>query len=713
MNRRQPEAIVAFLALLAACSGEPDTPTGVRERTGAPSPQADPRGALIAAADRRELDPVVVRNLRAPEPTRRVAAIEAVARLRDPAAAPVLRDALRDPDARVRLAASFGLSLLEDEPAEAPDRSQEAAILGALAAALSEPGPDRSEEIAQHVRDLGRIGAGRSLAAVRASLDHASAEVRLAATDALGAMGRRRVPVSEDVHAALLRAAGSDGDREVRLGSARALGALAPPVLASLRSSLRADLVAALGTASPDVAALLARAAIQLPPIDVPTAQRLAAHADPSAALEGMRLLVAAGPAGEAALASALGDLSERVRRGDARLAHVLLGDALAAAVPMARSGAVHRVAERIHAGLAAAEPASLPRDVAHCAAAELVDRGKGWPARVLTCGHGRIAPDVGPRRAAAILRDVPGDEALRAAFLDRLYDRGPDSVRAAVVESFGAFPLERAQRTLVDALGRDDVGVVSAALRQLPSRRGAILAAQLGPSLARPLAAARATLEAAGDAPGLVLLVDALATIPDARHPDMLRELAARPEPAVRNAAHRALRSIGAELPPAGSPAPPAPAAITPEALAGRPATRTYRVHTSAGAFDLELDVDAAPVTTLRFQERVARAFYDGLPFHARAPGLVLQGGDPRGDGYGSAGDVVRDEPSPSRFERGTVGLALAGPDTAGAPFFVTLADQPHLEGRYTPFARVVRGMPVVDALVPGDRIERIAPLD
>jgi cyclophilin family peptidyl-prolyl cis-trans isomerase len=55
---------------------------------------------------------------------------------------------------------------------------------------------------------------------------------------------------------------------------------------------------------------------------------------------------------------------------------------------------------------------------------------------------------------------------------------------------------------------------------------------------------------------------------------------------------------------------------------------------------------------------------------------------------------------------------MALSGPDTGGSQYFLMLAPDPHLDGRYTVFGRMVGGWDVLDALVQGDRIERIRAL-
>ncbi len=103
------------------------------------------------------------------------------------------------------------------------------------------------------------------------------------------------------------------------------------------------------------------------------------------------------------------------------------------------------------------------------------------------------------------------------------------------------------------------------------------------------------------------------------------------------------------------------------------------------------------------------ADGFYDDGFWHRVVPNFVVQDGDPRGDGQGGPGFRLRDENSRRRYARGTMGMALAGPDTGGSQFFITLSTQPHLEGTYPVVGRVEAGMEVVDQLTQGDRIRRI----
>lgn len=133
-------------------------------------------------------------------------------------------------------------------------------------------------------------------------------------------------------------------------------------------------------------------------------------------------------------------------------------------------------------------------------------------------------------------------------------------------------------------------------------------------------------------------------------------------------------------------------------------------RVETDAGAFTIAFTGVEAPLNLANLITLVEAGYFEGLGFHRVVPGFVVQGGDPRGDGYGGPGWLVPCEWSNLRYVRGSVGIALAGKDTGGSQFFVTQTAQPHLEGRYTVIGQVdEEGMAVVDQLLPGDRIVRI----
>jgi cyclophilin family peptidyl-prolyl cis-trans isomerase len=143
------------------------------------------------------------------------------------------------------------------------------------------------------------------------------------------------------------------------------------------------------------------------------------------------------------------------------------------------------------------------------------------------------------------------------------------------------------------------------------------------------------------------------------------------------------------------------------------RTGSTRIRFVTDAGYFEIELDFESAPMAaeTIRAAARAHR--YDGLRWHRVVPGFVVQGGDPRGDGYGGTDTIVRTELSLRAFDRGAMGVPLAGLDTGGMQLFIVTADAPHLDARFPWVGRVVRGMDSIDGILPGDRILRAELVD
>jgi cyclophilin family peptidyl-prolyl cis-trans isomerase len=126
-------------------------------------------------------------------------------------------------------------------------------------------------------------------------------------------------------------------------------------------------------------------------------------------------------------------------------------------------------------------------------------------------------------------------------------------------------------------------------------------------------------------------------------------------------------------------------------------------------GEVRLEILVDDAPLAGASFLALARKGFYDGLTFHRVVPNWVVQGGDPRGDGWGDAGFALPDEPGPRPFLRGSVGIAKLDRNDGGCQFFITHLPAPRLDGRFTLFAQVIEGMDVVDRIEEGDVIESI----
>jgi cyclophilin family peptidyl-prolyl cis-trans isomerase/HEAT repeat protein len=140
-----------------------------------------------------------------------------------------------------------------------------------------------------------------------------------------------------------------------------------------------------------------------------------------------------------------------------------------------------------------------------------------------------------------------------------------------------------------------------------------------------------------------------------------------------------------------------------------GRPQYATLR--TVRGPIRLELFGADAPITVYNFLSLARSGYYRNTRFHRVVPNFVAQDGDPRDDGNGGPGYAIRDEMNRYRYERGAVGMALSGPDTGGSQYFITHSPQPHLDGHYTVFGRVIGGYDVLDRIVQGDLIMTIEP--
>ncbi|HJP92778.1 MAG TPA: peptidylprolyl isomerase [Pyrinomonadaceae bacterium] len=138
----------------------------------------------------------------------------------------------------------------------------------------------------------------------------------------------------------------------------------------------------------------------------------------------------------------------------------------------------------------------------------------------------------------------------------------------------------------------------------------------------------------------------------------------------------------------------------------------RTVRavVTTSKGSFTIEFLPELAPLTVDNFVQLAQRGYFRNVTIHRVVPNFVIQDGDPRGDGNGGPGYQIRCEINQAIYDRAAVGMALSGKDTGGSQWFVTHSPQPHLDGGYTVFGRVVAGMDVVDKIVRGDVIQSIA---
>lgn len=137
---------------------------------------------------------------------------------------------------------------------------------------------------------------------------------------------------------------------------------------------------------------------------------------------------------------------------------------------------------------------------------------------------------------------------------------------------------------------------------------------------------------------------------------------------------------------------------------------TMRVELQTPKGKISLQLFPVWAPGSVANFLNLAESGFYNGKRFHRVVPNFVVQGGCPRGDGYGALDYSIRTEIGLAWYDdEGYLGMASAGPDTEGTQFFITHSPTPHLDGRYTIFGKVTQGMDVVHKLQVGDVITKV----
>lgn len=208
-------------------------------------------------------------------------------------------------------------------------------------------------------------------------------------------------------------------------------------------------------------------------------------------------------------------------------------------------------------------------------------------------------------------------------------------------------------------------------------------------------------------DVEAMTALLRALGTAPDSSQAaPVLRKAVRHEHLVIRSAAASALRELTGSAPALPEGTAEAPAIDWTFLQPLGPAPRLV-LDTDRGRIVVELDAEQAPQTVATIAQFARDGRYDGVPFHRVVPNFVVQGGDfERGDGWGGPGFAIRSECTRIPYARGTIGMASAGKDTEGSQFFLTHSMQPHLDGRYTAFGRVVEGMEVVDRILPNDTL-------
>jgi cyclophilin family peptidyl-prolyl cis-trans isomerase/HEAT repeat protein len=671
-----------LVVLIAAACGRTATVT-----PSVPSPpprvllgdaDVDALAMLLRMEDARVLDTALVaRHLQAGEAEVRGRAALAAGRLGDHAATPLLLRALSDSDARVRTRAAFALGELGD--------TTHAVVAALTGAALGDTRGAGAEAVAA----LGRLGTAAGRPVVDSLLTRPRVDAAALHEALLAAW---RLPRDPGTFSAVLNHL-TAADPETRWRAAYALarsptpGGVGPLIEATKDADprVRALAVRGLRPALADtadmreasLAALLSAARDSHPHVTINAIALLPGHRQNDRTTP--------------ALIEALGQADANV--------------AVAAAQALAQAGDP-AAWQALSAATAAGRPDGLRTAALH--AWMRVDSASAAAMAVQWADSSRWLLRMHAARALSRAPGPPSTAALRALARDDHYLVAAEALATIRTRSD---TLPDARRVFIEQLTAAHPLVRAAAIRGLAVNAGA---ADLDLLLQ---AWERTRNDSIRDA--ALAAVHALARVRRAGVP-VERTFFLRfgeqgpPRDAV---VHRAvIDSLGS---PPASWAPPASRIDVRPIEFYRGIVRTYVAHVLAGGelprviigtthgdIILELASADAPLTVHNFVSLIESGYYRDTRWHRVVPNFVIQDGDPRGDGSGGPGYVIRDEINPVRYMRGTLGMALSGPDTGGSQFFITHSPQPHLDGGYTVFGNVVSGMDVVDRVVQEDPI-------
>jgi peptidyl-prolyl cis-trans isomerase B (cyclophilin B) len=155
--------------------------------------------------------------------------------------------------------------------------------------------------------------------------------------------------------------------------------------------------------------------------------------------------------------------------------------------------------------------------------------------------------------------------------------------------------------------------------------------------------------------------------------------------------------------------PAKPDGGAKKPNAPLDASKTWTLDVRTSCGVFTIKLDPGKAPNATASMVALAKAGFFKNTVFHRIVPGFVIQGGDPTGAdravaGSGGPGYSTHDKvPANTKYTRGVVAMAKAGPEpagTAGSQFYVVTGAVAELDPDFAVIGKVSKGLATVERI-------------
>lgn len=692
-NRLFPLCLSFTACLATACGGSVQgniSVEGVKKVT-------DPMTIIFDAQDRRSATSDLHELAVYSDVDIRVGAAMAMGRIGDPDSIPTLVEMTGDREARVVDAAVFSIGLFgEDAPKSATIALEKklsdhpgVASIGTLLDALARTGSEDVVEVFLPFIADDRV------------------EVRVAAIRAMGILGQRKIRVTGEAVSAVASHI-HDESREVRFMAAFALYRIADPPLspdevnAALRATVAQDDCAM-------VRAYALRALSRRGGLDEKTLLAAVEDPDPKVAATAISSLALVKEDRRCAMAAAALALTADAIEKDPQLltgewAHVARA-ALERTRECADLGEVVDLARGI--GVVVDEKIAEPRPagaaLVRCLSILVSSRDH---LALVSCDPKR--PHVGKRMLAMRLGAEKETRARDLEILMNMIETPDPRVSMAALESIAGVGTPEATAAVLGAVGSDRAIISAAAMDMIAMHAEHFMEGKkASPKVISAIekAVARFARRDGLSAP-LISACGAILALRDPAGAGLLAKMALDQRPAIRGIVLAAQKELGVDttmvLPPL-APVHPIPADVKSTWSARKV---TVRVNTDRGTFRMKLLPDIAPGTVSSFVALAEAGFYDGTEIHRVVPNFVIQAGDSTGTGLGDPGYNIRCEVSPIPYTRGTVGMALSGKDTGGSQFFVTISDQPHLDGNYTIFGRVVEGMEVIDLIEEGDEI-------
>lgn len=647
-------------------------------------------GQLLSLEDRRQFDGAILqRAAQHPDAVVRVRAAMAMGRIGDRAATALLLPMLQDQDSIVRTETAFALGELGDR-----------AAVPELAALVSRFPPNaQGELVIEVVTALAKLGGPEAERAMEGILDrHAATSSdrsdRATATVLAEAWRLGRRSSLNRFLPEYVRSARGDWRQHAVYSAGRLRVTAAASAMLDASTDSNATIRA---YAARSLVAALADSGVIARDVYLSALRPLVNDADPQVRTNALRALASFADSALVPLVAArLTDRDPNVAIQAANTLDTLKGSRAAAIL-----------AERFPAGGSFGFRRAVLLALAHADAPRAIETGRAW----------RTDADWRNRAAYVEMLAVAATPAAR----QQLHEMAEDAEPRVVGFALNALDqTTSAGDTVVLALARarlasPDLGVRTAAIGLLAREKNpawvreftaAYRRAEADPENDARLAAVAALADIAGLSPAARADVEAqfLAAVPRSTDYIVRRAVAQRFGDAV------ARRYWGAVFPVETGRSVEEYRDIARRYILGQARPGAVTIETERGNIVLQLFAYEAPLTVENFLRLADRRYFDGGRWHRVVPNFVIQDGDPRGDGSGGPGTVIRDEINRRRYDRGALGMALSGPDTGGSQYFITHSPQPHLDGGYTVFGHVVSGFDVLDLIVQGDRIRRIA---